>query len=85
MNTGSAKEALIELYECYVEREKELVQHSSVRIADSDEEADLECHIFDSFYDAGRNERIRVCVTLREQNSATYGINLKGILRQTGM
>ena len=55
MNNARAHDALRILSEAAAEREHDLLHHSPNRSPDSDDEADAESPILDSFYDVGGN------------------------------
>ena len=58
MNTSRAQDALRILSDVAAEREHKLIQFSASRADESDDEADAESPIFDSFYNVGGNESI---------------------------
>ncbi len=58
MNPGRAEDALRILGEQAAEREHVLSGLSASRYQESDDEADAECPIIDSFYDSSSNEDV---------------------------
>jgi len=58
MNREHAHASLSQLEDLRNQRELELQRHSSTPTAESDDEADADCPIFDSFYESDGNEGI---------------------------
>eukprot|EP00171_Calliarthron_tuberculosum_P022852 IDg22852t1 len=58
MDSAHVHSGLETLSDAHHRREIELARHSNVRAAESDDEADRECPIFDSFYEADGNEGV---------------------------
>lgn len=64
MDTTHARSGLSVLSEAHTRREIEISRESIVRDADSDDEADMECPIMDSFYEADGNDGIKKMTNL---------------------